>query len=202
MLDPVALKIITPFLNKIILKMKNYNFSPNTITITGFIFGICGALLITQQYYISALFVILINRLFDGLDGAFARTTNQTSSAGGFLDICLDFIFYSAIPFCFIFVDPIRNSLAAAFLIFSFIAAGSSFLAFAASANKQQLKSNIYPNKAFYYLEGLTEGSETIFFFICFCLFPTHFSTLAYIFGSLCWFTAISRIWFGFKLLS
>ena len=49
---------------------------------------------IMGQYYLLALLFILLNRIGDGLDGAIARQT-QTSDAGGFLDICLDFIFYA-----------------------------------------------------------------------------------------------------------
>jgi hypothetical protein len=45
-----------------------------------------------------------------------------------------------------------------------------------------------------YYLAGLTEGTETIIAFTLFCLAPTVFPILAYIFGALCWLTTISRV--------
>ena len=63
--------------------------------------------------------LLLLNRLLDGLDGAVARAAGSTD-LGGFLDITMDFLVYSAIPFAFVLKDP-GNALAAAFLIFSFV---------------------------------------------------------------------------------
>lgn len=57
------------------------------------------------ELYLPALAAILCNRLMDGLDDALARIT-QTSDAGGYLDITLDFIFYSAVVLGFAFADP------------------------------------------------------------------------------------------------
>ncbi|MFA0698669.1 CDP-alcohol phosphatidyltransferase family protein, partial [Vibrio sp. 10N.222.49.C9] len=72
----------------------------------------------------------------DGLDGALARRQGITD-AGGFLDISLDFLFYSMVPFAFVLANPEANAIAGAFLIFSFIGTGSSFLAFAVMAGKR-----------------------------------------------------------------
>jgi len=133
----------------------------------------------------------LINRFFDGLDGAVARR-NGITSLGGFLDITCDFIFYSAVILGFALAAPEQNSLAATFLIFSFIGTGASFLAFAAVAEKHGISSEAHGQKAFYYLEGLAEGTETILFYIIICLFPGYFPALAVIFGINCCRT----IWF------
>ena len=101
----------------------------NMVTCAGFGFGMAGAVAIGAGWFTAAVILILINRLCDGLDGAVARATGP-SDAGGFLDITLDFIFYSAVPFAFAVHDP-SHALAAAFVIFSFVGTGSSFLAFA-----------------------------------------------------------------------
>ena len=79
--------------------------------------------------------LIIANRVCDGLDGAVARVSG-TSDLGAYLDITLDFLFYSAIPFAFAVADP-NKALAACFLIFSFVGTGSSFLAFAIIAQKR-----------------------------------------------------------------
>jgi phosphatidylglycerophosphate synthase len=50
----------------------------------------------------------VLNRLFDGLDGALARRRGLTD-AGGFLDISLDFLFYALVPFGFMLADPAAN---------------------------------------------------------------------------------------------
>jgi hypothetical protein len=63
----------------------------------------------------------------------------------------------------------IANSLAAAFLLFSFVGTGGNFLAFAIMAEKCGIENIVYPHKRIYYLTGLAEGTET---FLCFVFFP------------------------------
>lgn len=155
--------------------------------------------LIAEQYLLALLF-ILLNRICDGLDGALARIKGITD-AGGFLDISLDFLFYSLIPFGFVLANPEQNAIAGAFLIFSFVGTGSSFLAFAVMAGKQGIDNPVYKHKSLYYMSGLTEGTETIGCFVLFCLLPQHFSVIAYIFGAACWFTTFTRIHSGFHTL-
>jgi phosphatidylglycerophosphate synthase len=146
-----------------------------------------------------ALLFILLNRLLDGLDGTLARMTTPTDK-GGFLDIVLDFLFYSSIPLGFALANPEQNALAAAVLIYAFIGTGCSFLAFAVIAAKRQMSSTDYPNKSFYYLGGLTEATETILVFSLMCLWTEWFAVFAYIFASLCAITTFLRIRAGIEL--
>ncbi|WP_311197291.1 CDP-alcohol phosphatidyltransferase family protein [Vibrio sp. SS-MA-C1-2] len=155
---------------------------------------------LAYQQYILALVAIIINRIFDGLDGALARRQGITD-CGGFLDITLDFIFYSLIPFGFILANPEQNAIAGAFLIYAFIGTGSSFLAFAVMASKKNIENPVYKNKSLYYIGGLTEGTETIICFVLFCLFPGCFVIISTVFAILCWITTASRIWAGYHTL-
>ena len=200
MLDKLAIKLIKVPLTQGAKKLNNLNITPNQITLFGFILGCFALPALIFEHYLIALAFIILNRIFDGLDGALARIQGITD-AGGFLDISLDFLFYSLIPFGFILANPSNNAVAGAFLIYAFIGTGSSFLAFAVMASKRNIENPIYKNKSLYYMSGLTEGTETILFFFLFCLFPQHFSLLAYIFGSACWFTTITRIYSGFNTL-
>lgn len=171
------------------------------VTLAGFAIGLLALPLLAMQWYLPALIVILLNRLADGLDGALARLGDTTSDAGGFLDIGLDFVFYGAVVFGFALADPARNALAAALLLFAFIGTGSSFLAFAIMANRHQLQRPRFPRKAFYYLHGLTEGTETILAFLLFCVFPDHFPYLATAFAVACLITTTTRLWGGYHTL-
>ena len=141
----------------------------------------------------TGLVLLLLNRLGDGLDGAVARRRGITD-LGGFLDIVLDFIVYAGVVFAFALADPTANALAAAFLIFSFMGTGSSFLAFAVMAAKLGLATEARGRKSLYYLGGLTEGTETLLVFVAFCLFPGAFPALALVYGLLCWLTTLGRI--------
>ncbi|HIF9232149.1 CDP-alcohol phosphatidyltransferase family protein [Photobacterium damselae subsp. damselae] len=200
MLDRYAIKIIKWPLKTLAALPDKLGIRANQVTITGFIIGLFTLPALAFQRYDLALIFIVINRLLDGLDGAIARRQGITD-CGGFLDITLDFIFYSLVPFGFVLADPNNNAIAGAFLIYSFIGTGSSFLAFAIMAGKRNIESPVYKQKSLYYIGGLTEGTETIACFVLFCLFPSYFSIIAWIFGALCWVTTATRIWVGYQTL-
>jgi len=200
MLDPWTIKLVQSPLNFFARKLKKKGVKPDHITMAGFIIGLFSFFALWMCLYKTALSLILLNRFMDGLDGSLARQTKKTD-AGGFLDICLDFLFYSLVPAGFALADPNNNAIAALFLIFSFVGTGTSFLAFAVMAQKYKLNNISYPHKAMYYMGGLTEGTETILFFTLFCIFPQNFASLAYLFAGLCLITAITRIWSGYSNL-
>ncbi|WP_196156849.1 CDP-alcohol phosphatidyltransferase family protein [Reinekea sp. G2M2-21] len=193
MLDRRALKIIKPTLATAARSFHRANIKADHITVTGFAIGMLALPAIALEYYALGAMLILLNRLCDGLDGEVARLSRATNR-GAYLDIVLDFIFYSAIVFAFALANPSTNALPAAALIFSFMGTGSSFLAFAILAERLQLSSMHYPNKGFYYLNGITEGTETILFLLSFCLFPSWFAPLAWVFFTLCVITTITRV--------
>ena len=199
MLDHRINTIFYPIMNGLANHIPR-QISANTITLAGFAVGVMVVPLLWFKLYSAALAVILVNRFFDGIDGAVARK-NGTTNLGGYLDITCDFIFYSLVILGFALADPENNGLAAAFLIFSFIGTGSSFLAFAAAAEKQGISSDSHGQKAFYYLGGLTEGTETILFFVIICMYPECFPILAMVFGIICWITVLGRFGSAFTLL-
>ena len=199
MVDHWANTVVQPTMDEIAIYVPR-QITANNITFAGFAIGLLAVPLLWIEFYPAALALILINRLFDGLDGAVARR-NGVTNLGGYLDITCDFIFYSAVIVGFALADPDKNSLSATFLIFSFIGTGSSFLAFAVIAEKHGISSTIHGQKAFYYLGGLTEGTETIILYIVICLFPQYFPVLAIVFGSLCWLTVVGRFGSAYSLL-
>ncbi|OCH50643.1 hypothetical protein A6D96_11040, partial [Vibrio cyclitrophicus] len=188
MLDKYSIKIIKWPLNQSAKLLNQVGITANQTTLFGFLVGCLAFPALALQQYDWALGFIVLNRVCDGLDGALARIQG-ISDAGGFLDISLDFLFYSLIPFGFVVANPEHNAIAGAFLIFSFIGTGSSFLAFAVMAGKRGIENPVYKHKSLYYMSGLTEGTETIACFIVFCIFPQHFAVIAYIFGAACWLT-------------
>jgi len=199
MLDSKILEQTRSSLLKLAKGLLARNITANQVTVAGFIVGMLAVPLIILDFKLLALACIILNRLLDGLDGTLARLSTPTDR-GGFLDIVLDFIFYSSIPLAFALADPQANALAATVLIYAFIGTGCSFLAFATIAAKRQMASTEFPDKSFYYLGGLTEATETIIVFGLMCLFPAYFSLLAYAFATLCGITTILRIKAGLEL--
>jgi CDP-diacylglycerol--glycerol-3-phosphate 3-phosphatidyltransferase len=201
MLDSFSIKIIRWPLTQSAKFANRCGITANQTTLFGFALGCLSLPALITEHYLLALTLIALNRFCDGLDGALARIQGITD-AGGFLDISLDFLFYSLIPFGFVLANPEQNAIAGAFLIFSFVGTGSSFLAFAIMASKQGIQNPVYQHKSLYYMSGLTEGTETIAAFVAFCVFPQHFATIAYVFGTACWFTTFTRIYSGYRTLN
>jgi phosphatidylglycerophosphate synthase len=199
MLDAAMRRFVDPPLDRLARVVAALGVPANAITLVGFAVGLAAVPLLAVESYAGALVAIGLNRLADGLDGAVARR-GTPSDLGGYLDIVGDFIFYAAVPFGFALARP-ENALPAAFLILSFVGTGSSFLAYAIMAAKRGLADAAPTRRSLHYLGGLTEGTETIIAFALFCLLPTAFPILAYVFGALCWLTTVSRViaaWRGF----
>ena len=126
-------------------------------------------------------------------DFSVARHTARTDR-GGFLDIVLDFAFYGAIPLGFVVADPAANAVAGATLLFSFYVNGASFLAYAIMAERRGLETQERGEKSLYFTSGLAEATETILVFCVFCVFPSAFATIAYVFAAMTLITAAGRI--------
>lgn len=200
MLDKYFIKHLRYPLTKVAFLAVRAGMTANQITILGFIIGMMSLPALLYQRYELALLFILLNRFMDGLDGAVARL-KQPTDLGGYLDITLDFIFYSAVVFGFALADSNNNATAAAFLIFSFMGTGSSFLAFAIMAEKREIRTLDYGSKSLFYIGGLAEGAETIGFYILVCLFPGYFAIAAWLFGGVCWITTCTRLYAGYRTL-
>lgn len=193
MLDGKAREIIDPVLDRIGRALAAAGISANSVTGAGLAMGLAAALVIALEAYLAGLVMLLVSRLADGLDGAVARHSQKTD-LGGYLDIVSDFTFYGAIPLGFVFADPAANAVAGSVLLFSFYVNGSSFLAFAIMAEKQGLKTMARGSKSLYFTTGLAEASETIAVFCAFCLFPSAFVPIAWVFAAICFITAGARV--------
>ena len=178
MLDKAIQQALRPAMVRAGAALVRRGVTADAVSLAGFVTGMAAALAIGLQQFLAGLALLLISRLLDGLDGAVARASAPTDR-GGFLDITLDFLFYAAIPLGFAFADPAANALPAAVLLASFIGTGSSFLAFAALAEKRGLTDTALPGKSFYFLGGLTEATETIAAFVAMCLWPQWFGAIA-----------------------
>ena len=193
MLDRYLRPLIDPPLNRAGRGLARMGVHANTVTALGLVLGLGAAGALALGAYGWALALILASRLADGLDGAVARA-GSISDIGGYLDIVADFVFYAAIPLAFVWADPAGNGWAGAALLAAFYVNGASFLGFAILAAKRRLETEARGRKSWYHAGGLLEGSETIAFFVAFCLWPGAFPALALMFAALCVLTAGIRV--------
>jgi len=199
MLDRALRPILDPALEFLANPIERTGLTPNQVTWGGFALGLGAMIAAAAGHFALALGLLLLNRLADGIDGCLARRKGA-SDLGGYLDIVLDFIVYSGMVFAFALAMP-QLAIAACFLMFAFFGTGSSFLAFAIFAAKRGLGKDADAPKSFYYLGGITEGTETILLFVFISLFPGAFEPAAYVFGALCWITTAGRIGTAIKVL-
>ncbi len=199
MIDAKINKVLKPILNGFAKKLLKFNINPNTITFLGFFFGLCSFYFIVDGMFLYGAIFLFLNRFCDGLDGALARLIGETD-IGALYDIILDFLFYSLFPISFIFLD-IENSYSICFLLLSFVATQTTFLASAWIVEKNKLLISDGQKKSFFYAGGITEGFETIVCFTMMLFFYEYINYIAYIFGVLCWMTFITRVLFIRKIL-
>lgn len=192
MLDRYIRPLIEPPLDAAAERLASTGFKANWLTAVGFSFAIISFGALAFEAYGWAIIFIALNRLADGLDGPLARQTEATD-LGGFLDIVSDFIFYAGVVLFFAVGRP-EFALPAAVLIFSFVGTGSSFLAYGIVAAKRGLTDEAQGQKSFFYLGGLTEGTESIIALVSICIWPDAFPWIAYGFTALCWLTTAGRV--------
>ena len=200
MFDAKLRPLIDRGLDPIGHRLAGYGISANDVTIAGAGFGLLAFIFIAVDLTFFGLWMIILNRVADGMDGAVARASGQTDF-GGYLDLVVDFIFYSAIPLAFAIATP-EHALAACFLCVSFMGTAVSFLGVAILAAKHNISTEIRGKKTFFYLGGLTEGSETILIFCAMALWPNYFAYLAWGFGFLCWVTTGTRIYIAYSMFA
>ena len=192
MFDRAVRRRIDPWLEDLAGRAKARGLSADQVTWAGFGFGVAAMVAITLGAPLLALLLLCANRLCDGIDGALARLSQPTDH-GAYLDIVLDFLFYAGFVFAFAVARP-QDAVVAAFLIFSFVGTGTSFLAFAIVAAQRHWPVDGGTKKGFAHLGGLTEGTEMVLVFAVMLLWPASFAALAWMFGALCWLTTISRV--------
>ena len=198
MIDTRLREMIDPVLNPVGAALARRGVAADHLTLLGLGLGIGAGIAAAFGAFLTALLLILANRLCDGLDGAIAKTAGRTE-AGGFLDITCDFVFYGAVPLGFALHEPELYGLPAAALLFSFYVNGSAFLAYATLAARHPEIGETPEAKSFHYMWGLAEGAETILFFAVVTLMPLLFPTLAVVFAIGCLISGAARIATGYR---
>ena len=162
-------------------KLAKSGISANVMSVIGFIIGLFAINFISLQMYATGLLCVIINRMFDGLDGAIARQTKITDF-GVFLDAVLDYIFYAGVIFAFALARPEANAVAASFMLFGFMASACALLAYGVISSKKNTDMDVL-KKSPVYLGGMAQWSETLTAVVIMCVMPSAFMVLAIFFG-------------------
>lgn len=175
---------------------------PWVFTLAGLLAGIAAAIALWQQQYGLGLVLWIINRLFDGLDGAVARQSGTQSDFGGYLDTLCDYVIYAGLP-----IGIGLGAWAAApsptaahaimlsllFLLSTFYINSASWMFLSALMEKRMMTESHRPTTV-HMTTGLIGGTETIIFFCAFILFPGLVTWLFSLMGFLVCVTIVQRL--------
>lgn len=191
MLDRWTRPLIAPLLTPLAQGALKIKLTPNGVTLIGLLTGMACIPALALRHYTLALLLLLVNRLLDGLDGIMARQQHP-SAYGAYLDIVSDMLVYGGFVYGFALAQP-ENATWAALLLFAFMGTSSSLLAFNA------LKPDVHKptdGRGLVFVSGLTEGTETLIFFMAMARWPYLFPILAIVFSGLCHLTTLGRLIF------
>jgi len=158
---------------------------------------------VLKNLYLAALIFWILNRLFDGLDGAIARIHQRQTDLGGYIDILSDFIIYAAIPISLVVSAPtIERYFCLTLMISTFYVNAASWMYLSAILEKQKQGSKTSrEDTAVIMPTGLVGGTETILMYSLFFMMPERIAVLFSIMSILVGLTICQRlIWATVKL--
>lgn len=174
---------------------------PNAVSLLALAVGLLSAVAVVQQAFGLGLFLWLLNRVLDGLDGVVARAHHKQSDFGGYLDLFLDFIIYLAVPIAFVVALPtMANLWGLSTLLCSYVLNSISWTTLAALLEKRRLHT-VNRLTSMEMPTGLIEGAETIVFYIAFYLFTGYLAALFSLMAVLVVITAGQRLVWAYRHL-
>ncbi len=191
MLDEELRRGAKPLYKPVATALARRGVTGNALTVVGLVAGVLCLGAIALGLNVLALFLWLLNRLLDGLDGEVARLRAETSELGSFADIAADFFMYGGFLVALAVQHP-EARLALVMLFFAYYLNGSLFLALSGILEKRNAERRT--ERGFHFRRSLTEGFETILVGVLFLVFPGHVSLTAWAFAALVFISSAQRL--------
>lgn len=173
--------------------------SPDAVTLLALVIGLTAAVMAARQEYILALALWLASRVLDGLDGLLARMTQQQTDFGGYLDIVADFAVYAAVPIgLFLGRATTDLGISLVLLLGSFYINAASWMYLSAILEKRSVGAGVRGELTTVTMPaGLVGGTETIFFYAAFLIWPRALPWLFLTMAGLVLLGVIQRLWWA-----
>lgn len=198
MIDNYFRNWLPKYLSFVIRLFATLGLTPNQITVFGLIISLCSAYLLYLGYLLSALCVWWLSRLFDALDGIYARKYHKTSNFGAFLDIQADMFAYSAMVIAFYLQFP-QYALQWLLIILCYVLCIAGALGLGSFENKAGIKDA--SGRGLRLAVGLAEGGETGIFYSLFLLMPQFLAVTTWIWIGVLALTIASRLLLAWREL-
>ena len=171
----------------------------NQVTVVAAILGVTAASLVAVQLTWLGIALWLTSRLLDGYDGMLARLSHSSSLFGGYLDITLDMLAYSAMAIAFAIAMPADVVLWMVVLL-GYVLAITTTLAL--SSLSERADRQLGGDRSIQFTRALAEGGETTVVYVVVALAPSVSRYVLVVWIALLAITAIQRTALARRLLS
>lgn len=142
----------------------------NQISVAAAVLGLAAAVLVAVQLPWAGVALWLVSRVLDGYDGMVARLSGTSTLFGGYLDITLDMLAYSAMAIAFAIAMPADRVLWMLVLL-GYVMAITTTLALSSLAEKADRQ--LGGNRSIQFTRALAEGGETTIVYVVIALVPS-----------------------------
>ncbi len=171
----------------------------NQVTVVAAVLGVTAAALVAVKFTSFGIALWLVSRLLDGYDGMIARFTPGDASFGGYLDITLDMLAYSAMAIGFAVAMPADVVLWMVVLA-GYVLAITSTLALSSLAEKADRQ--LGGDRSIQFTRGLAEGGETTIVYVVIALAPSVSRYVLVVWIAMLAITVVQRTTLARRLLS
>ncbi len=170
----------------------------NQITVVAAVLGLTAAALVAVQLTGLGIALWLVSRLLDGVDGMVARLSGQSSLFGGYLDITLDMLAYSAMAIAFAVAMP-ADVVLWMLVLLGYVLAITTTLALSSLAEKADRQ--LGGDRSIQFTRALAEGGETTAVYVVIALVPSVSRYVLVVWITLLAITALQRTTLARRLL-
>lgn len=191
MIDNRFRALLPKYVKPILELLAGLGLSPNQISCIGLGIAILAALAVASGYFVWAIALWWLSRLFDALDGIYARAYNKTSDFGAFLDIQLDMLAYCAIVIGLYWQFP-EYALQWMIILLCYVLCISGALGLGGFEGTRGIDDS--SGRGLKMATGLAEAGETGIAYTVFLLFPGSIAVTAWIWIVILTVTIVARL--------
>lgn len=177
-------------LDSIGTRLVRWGVRANQLTAIGWLVGVGACVAVGFRLWMLALASWLLNRLFDGLDGAVARRRGA-SEFGAYFDLVADFSIYAGFVGALALTRP-DTRVASVVLLCTYYVSAVALLGGAALLDRRNVVRG--DDRGVRFLGGLAEGFETIVAYGVILLAPSRAVEVEWIFAVMVLVTALQRL--------
>lgn len=199
MFDEPFRRAFQPVVTPLVRRLAHAGVTPDAVTAASFLIAVGAAATLVTVGPVTGVAIWLVSRVGDGLDGVLARNTGLSSAFGGFLDITLDMVAYSAMVLAFAIVYP-QHALAWSAVLAGYVVVITTTLALSDAARSRGTRVGS-TDRTFQFTRGITEAGETNLAYVVWALWPDQMHWTIWVWVAALLSTGVQRVWMARRML-